>query len=456
MILSPLQTVPTSPRLILIFAGWGQDPTPFEGLAADGYDIAVAHSYATPGQPDIPQGYKEIAVVGWSYGTGPAAEFIHSHPDLPVTARIAVNGTPWPIHPTLGIPPALYEATLARLDDKAVRKFEMRMCGGARAYASYEPRRPRRDTADLRRELEILGTASWPRVTWDTAVIHTDDAIIPPANQRNAWETEAVRIISLPGPHLPDFGQILPTLLTHKALVAERFAGAEETYDGAAQVQAGIAGRLLSLIPPEAFGGRVIEIGSGTGLATAGLAAMPHESLEAWDLHVTPSVAAIPGIKTRRCDAETEIFTLADASVDLLVSASAVQWFNSLPAFLRQTLRVLTPGGTAAISTYGPETMAELHTALGTRSRFHTTEEIMRMMPPGLAVNDLREERVTLGFATPRDVMRHMRQTGVNAMGSGPSAAAAARALLARYPLDADGRAPLTYQPIHILLHKHS
>lgn len=456
MILSPLQTVPESSRLILIFAGWGQDAAPFEGLAVGGYDIAIVHSYATPGTISLPDVYREIAVVGWSYGTGPAAEFIASHPGLPVTARIAVNGTPWPVHPTLGIPPELFEATLSHIDDKSKRKFDMRMCGGARAFAAYEPRRPHREAEDLRQELILLAETPWPRVAWDTAVIHTEDAIIPPANQHNAWETEAIRIITLPGPHLPDFARLLPSLLTHKGLVAERFAGAEETYDSAARVQSAIASRLLSLIPSSAFGGNILEIGAGTGLATMSLASRPHKSFEAWDLHITPAVAAIPGITARRCDAETEIFNLPDASVDLLVSASAVQWFNSLPAFLRQTLRVLAPGGTAAISTYGPDTMAELHTALGTQSRFHTAEEIMRMMPPGLVVNDLREERVTLDFPTPRDVMRHMRLTGVNAMGSGPSAASAARTLLSRYPLDAEGHAPLTYQPIHILLHKHS
>lgn len=456
MTVTQLHTASASLRLILIFAGWGQDATPFGPLAVEGYDIAVCHSY-TAARPDwetMLRGYGEIVVVAWSYGLGPAAEFISSHPGLPLTARIAVNSTPWPVHPTLGIPPELFEATLRGLDARAKRKFDMRMCGGARAYALYEPMAPRREVGGLREELLYLTSTPWPRVRWDVGVVQTEDAIIPPDAQRRAWATEAARTIVLPGPHLPDFGRLLGDMLTRKELVAERFAGAVTTYDGEATVQAGIVSRLIGLIPVDAFGGRVLEIGSGTGMATTELAARPYTALEAWDLHITPAVASIPAIIARDCDAETEIFKLADGSVDLLVSASAVQWFNSLPAFLREVARVLSPGGTAAISTYGPATMGEMHAALGTRSRYPATEELLGMFPPGLVAADVREETMTITFDTPRDVLRHMRLTGVNALGSGPSAVAAARTLLESYPLAPDGTAPLTYQPIYLLLRK--
>ena len=88
--------------------------------------------------------------------------------------------------------------------------------------------------------------------------------------------------------------------------------------------------------------------------------AFPDAEITGWDLHIPHAFSRAAGcgrIKALECDAETQIRQLPDASVDMIFSASTVQWFNSLPEFLRRTARVLRPGGPAFISTFGPATM---------------------------------------------------------------------------------------------------
>ncbi|MDE6394823.1 MAG: DUF452 family protein, partial [Duncaniella sp.] len=200
----------SSRRLVLLFAGWGMSPRPLGEVNMPGYDIAVVWDYRDLSAPWIGEvmQYAEVIILAWSYGVHAAARFMHAHPELPVTARIAVNGTRFTADDTRGIPRDIFSATLAGLSERSVVKFNMRMCGGAAAYKAFAPVAPERDIDDLREELQAFDIAPAPGMLWDKAFISESDAIIPPGNQRTAWQDEAAEIIGLDGPHLPDFNAI--------------------------------------------------------------------------------------------------------------------------------------------------------------------------------------------------------------------------------------------------------
>ncbi|MDE6037246.1 MAG: DUF452 family protein, partial [Duncaniella sp.] len=84
-------------RAILLFAGWGMDEKPFVRTGLQGYTLIVIWDYRDSSFPpelhSMLRDFREIAVIGWSFGVPAATEFILSNPELPVTARIAVNGT---------------------------------------------------------------------------------------------------------------------------------------------------------------------------------------------------------------------------------------------------------------------------------------------------------------------------------------------------------------------------
>lgn len=242
-------------RAILLFAGWGMDEKPFAGLAVGGYSLIAVWDYRNPTIPPelerLLTEMEEIAVVAWSFGVPAATRFIIDHPELPITARIAVNGTMHPVDDRLGIPEAIFSGTLEGLSEKTLPKFYLRMCGSSASFRDFSTRLPARTVGELREELEAIRDAA-PTATrgvWDRAVVSTSDRIIPPANQTEAWSEEAVETITLEGAHLPDFPAVLQTLLTEKGLVAEKFARAGSTYDDNATAQREIASKLLSFVP---------------------------------------------------------------------------------------------------------------------------------------------------------------------------------------------------------------
>lgn len=413
--------------MLLIYAGWSVDATPFTQLRCPGYDIAVVHDYSTIEPVEI-DGYGEVVVLAWSLGVH-AAELTCSH--LPLTLTIAVNGTPYPVDDRRGIPTAIYEGTAGGLNERALLKFRHRM--GAPAI----PRGPR-PIANL--QTELLG---FPRgevdFRWDRAIISAADRIFPPQNQREAWQGRA-EILEIDGGHMPDFQSIIDRFVINKPLVGTRFAKGSATYDGSADTQHKIAERLFSLWRKHGLrAGTVLEIGAGTGYFTD--LYRPHVGKTIlWD--IAPARDDIVG-----CDAEAAL-PLAEIAPDVVASASTMQWFNSPAAFLRQCARIIRQGGMAVLSTFGPETFKEL-TAAGVIPLPYLSENALRrIIPEEFEILELRSELTTMEFDSPIEVLTHLKSTGVNAR----PCSCPIRELLGRYPRNAAGRCILTYQPIYIVL----
>ena len=203
--------VPAS-RLLLLFAGWGMDHNPFTRLKVSGYDLCVVWDYRDDrlSFEIAPERYDEIAVVAWSFGVPAAARFIASHPELPFTTKIAINGTQHPVDDRMGIPVGIFRGTLDGLNEKSLQKFYLRMAGSGEAYKAFATTLPERQITELKEELMAVETNDSPIITWDKAIISASDRIIPPANQFNAWENEAFEICSYEGAHLPAFPTLLP------------------------------------------------------------------------------------------------------------------------------------------------------------------------------------------------------------------------------------------------------
>lgn len=477
----PADTQPN--RALLIFAGWGMDAHPFEGLSAGGYRIIVIYDYTeaefAPQLDEMLGTYVEIAVMAWSFGVPAAAAFIATHPHLPITARIAINGTMHPVSDDKGIPESIFRGTLDGLCENTLSKFHLRMCGSAAAFSRFAEHKPQRNISGLRDELEAIGRRTKQKYSgtesndfktdsvgsvsenhsrqlplWDCAVISAADRIIPSSNQLHAWADggEALDTIEIDVAHLPDFQQLIDLFISDKSRVAVNFARAKATYDTNASVQRDIVVRLCDFLPENAH--QALEIGSGTMLGTRVLLERCRiDRLTLWDLslaHDTIPEKHATSIVSEECDAETRIFTVPDESIDLIFSASTVQWFNSLPAFMRQVARVLRHGGEAVISTFGPDTMREVRSSR--RMYYPSVEALRRMMPQGCRMLALEEQRTVLCFPTPLEALRHMKLTGVNATGNGQGAEAIAA--LRNYPTEPSGKACVTYHPIYIHLRK--
>ncbi len=442
-------------RLLLLFAGWGTDPSLYSQPGVEGYDMMVAWDYT---DIDIDTAafsrYDEIAVVGYSFGVTAASYFLNTFPQLPVTARIAVNGTCHPVDDSRGIPQTIFDGTLAGLNPRSLDKFYRRMAGSGKLYKDMLPSLPPApDTDSLKVQLEAIGHRGSITADWDMAVVSDNDLIIPAGNQLRAWREADVPVKVIAGGHLPDFSGIFRTVLTDKGLVASRFSCAIDTYDRAATIQRHIAKRLVDLWNPDPEESLdILEIGCGTGMSTRlYLDRVTPRSLRLWDLSPAPSLPAVADVTA--CDAEIAVTTLPGESLDVIFTSSTIQWFNSPGMFFRRCADALRPGGKMVVSTFGPATFGRLHSLTGITPSYLDVNDLRRIIPRQTDIIAITDETVSITFDSAADMMRHIRATGVNALAS-TGTVAASRRILNDYPRQEDGSVSLTYQPIYIILQK--
>ncbi|MDE6395681.1 MAG: hypothetical protein K2K84_00245, partial [Muribaculaceae bacterium] len=78
------------------------------------------------------------------------------------------------------------------------------------------------------------------------------------------------------------------------------------------------------------------------------------------------------------------------------------------------------------------------------------------MFSPEMNIELIESGREELVFDSPREVLEHLRATGVNAINFGESPTAIARRVLRDYPANSDGKYHLTYRPLYLIARKVS
>lgn len=450
-----------SSRLILIFAGWGMDSRPFEKLHRPGYDVAVVWDYRSfTDDWSWTDSYSEICVIAWSFGVY-ASAMLSDKLRPKVTLNIAVNGTLYPCDDSRGIPRAIFDGTLKGLCEQSLIKFYRRMCGSADSYRSFESVMPKRDIEGLKDELAMFSIDKIQpckeALRFDLAIIGNRDAIIPPDNQARAWSGTENAIVDQP--HAVDFQEIIDKYIVDKERVFERFTMGFKSYDQASDVQLEVVDRLEALLRSHGIWDqmsrkdvKVLEVGSGTGQLSLRLdRAVTDGYFEMWDLVGTSCLA---DRTFRRVDAETEIATLGDNTVDLIVSASTVQWFNSPLRFLDECVRVCRPGGFVAITTFVSGNLAEVSSVTGRSLPLLSSESWKRSVPAGAELIDCLEWDSVLTFDNAIDVFRHLKDTGVNALGRTAGGESSLIASLRGLKQNEAGRFDVTYKPIIMIFKK--
>lgn len=463
------------PRAVVVFLGWGMSAAPFYNLKKAGYDIFLLSDYADykSGESFSPlisalKNYAEVVVVAWSFGVRIANDFMLQYGDrLPVTRTLAVNGTITHIDNRRGIPESVFRLTLRRMSKPTVANFIRRMFAEAPDYEAFVTKyeTSARGLESLTAELEMFGAldVSDSPARWDLALIGEKDAIFPPDNQANAWRGTA-QLEKYPSwGHFPDFQHILDRYITDKSRVGDSFSAAAYTYEQSAEPQARVAETLWARLCAEfetrderlPLEGRIIEVGCGSGLLTRLYADRVNPpTLELWDLAPAGSHQWHEGARYRQCDAEIEIAKLESESIDLILSASAIQWFNSPSAFISRAVRALRPGGILAVAGFGPGTLEEISSITGNSLPYIPINKLIASAgtvgSDGLGVEILfaEEETIIADFGSSRELIDHLRLTGVNAL----SRSSVGRT---RQFLNSLGPHPsLTYRPYYLILRR--
>lgn len=401
-------------RLILIFTGWSTDARYYIDCVADGWDTAVVSGYSDLTMPPLPQEYSTVYIFAYSLGVW-AAEYCN----VPAAARIAICGTPFPVSDDYGIPEAVFIGTADGLSQRSLMKFHLRMAGDKATYEIISQSLPSAPDIDsLREELYSIASkakSAVPECRWDKVYIADKDRIIPTPNQERYWaqHPDVVRI-SLHSSHAADLAAIVKDCLPDTQKIGEGFGKAITTYNENAVIQAEICARMGKILASKLGDGKkqigsLLEIGVGNGLLT-----------DTWRKIVVPKKADyVDLIETKHFGiADEERYFVADAEewlksspdkYDIILSSSAIQWFADPVNFIKTVRSHLNEGGIAIISTFVKGNLHQLDAIRPCPLIYHSIEEYKEI--PDI---EIEEWESTLVFQSSREMMMHLRLTGVS------------------------------------------
>ncbi|MCI5141701.1 MAG: malonyl-[acyl-carrier protein] O-methyltransferase BioC [Candidatus Electrothrix sp. ATG1] len=207
-----------------------------------------------------------------------------------------------------------------------------------------------------------------------------------------------------------------------KQLICQQFRRAAASYDRQATIQHRVAAHLLTMTARHTAQRplRVLEIGCCTGLLTTRLlnSDITIHSLVLNDLmpdfaQRLPQDLAVANPSFLPGDIET---LSLPGPFDLIISSSTFHWFNDLEQTLTKLLAALTPDGILAFSLYGPDNLPEIRELTGVGLDYLSLPEITAILENRSILEESRQDNEVFLFPTPRDILNHLRQTGVNSI----------------------------------------
>ena len=238
----------------------------------------------------------------------------------------------------------------------------------------------------------------------------------------------------------------------NKDLINSRFAKTLSTYEENALIQKRMAKRLLEFLNKKNFSS-ILEIGCGTGLLTK----LVNENLEfevykAVDI-VSECESYINNIseKIKFVGADFEEYLVNSSErYDLIISNASLQWAEDFEKTVNVLKSRLNSNGVLLFSTFGKENFREIYHVIGTTLNYYSIKELNLMFDD--FSSKIEEEIHIVSFNNPKDVLRHLQATGVNAIESKSWTKSDLLKFENGYNNLCSRRITLTYNPIYVLI----
>ena len=243
----------------------------------------------------------------------------------------------------------------------------------------------------------------------------------------------------------------------NKELIKKRFGRKLKEYNDNARIQKRMAEKLIGMLSQnqkEEYSA-ILEIGCGTGLLTQySVNNLSYKTYTAID--IVPDCEEY--IKTINSQIEfisedIEEYIVSDnRKYDLIISNAALQWVDDVTGFIDKLTEKLNDGGMLIFSSFGTENFREIFFVTGKTLSYLSKKEYEEKLKK---YNPLIEEEVwVMAFKTPQEVLKHIQNTGVNAL----SSEIWTKHDLINFEKEYNGfcanRPTLTYNPLYIKIQK--
>ncbi len=206
--------------------------------------------------------------------------------------------------------------------------------------------------------------------------------------------------------------------------MASCFQASGATYEKSARVQQEISSQLMGFLGryDKVNYSSVLEIGCCTGVLTELLCS----SAQVDTLYINDIVEEFCEKTAARVEDRVGCSQIIAGDIeesalpeklDLVLSSSTFQWITDLPLLLERLQQSLRPGGYLAFSLFGPGTMREIAELTGNCLVYRECADLLRMVGREFAVVFSHTEERCIYFSSVRGVLRHIRETGVGAVG---------------------------------------
>ena len=203
--------------------------------------------------------------------------------------------------------------------------------------------------------------------------------------------------------------------------VAQRFARAHGSYSEHAVVQKQICEYLLELIYQQKIPNQqdvVFEIGCGTGNLT-------HLLQQYFDVktYILNDLYDAVRENFQNCSQQNMSWLIGDIEqtqfpqkLNAIFSSSALQWVKDFNHILQQAKHALLPQSYFIFSTFGENNLQEIKQLTGQGLTYLDIKDIENQLKQaGFEALFMQEQTIQMSFEHPREVLQHLKATGVTA-----------------------------------------